>query len=628
MDKKLFFILIYVLIGINLDASAQNILIPQEYNIELEDSAEMGFADAQYKIGKYYYQQYESIKNKYKYQTEKISKEGKPYLEKASSMFMGAARQGIVEAMYGLSKTYSERNDNVFRTDSAFVWLTKAVAAGNADALYKMYEVYTFGLMSVKRDNKLANRYFEKALSKGSAEIYKKKYLQTKDEAERFKYVKLLAEKGEPWGLSGLAEAYLKGKFVPRDTKKALDYFESNRMYSYLDSYYLSIGDSAKYIWTLARMMSNGNRIAESKLRSMNNPIALYWKAAECLQDSTLFGMHFINGILSNEKGLSYLLQSAQQGYAPAMGKLATKLVYTTKGYEWAVKGSELNDPWAQYALALCYLYNQKVCKHDVDQALKYLTKAAEGGVLKAQKHLAGNYLRGDIVNKDVKKAISLYEMAAQQNDIEVFITLGDLYEKQGEYKQSYQNFLKAANQKDPYATFRLALHFAYSYNSHYSGGASRADSLRNTQKGLRLLHKADSLGNVNAPWYIGLFYQNGFGVYKDIGKAIEYWKKAAEKGASFASRDLADIYYEGKLVAKNDDLAFKYAKEAAENTKWGPMTSSMRLLSACYRAGVGTRRDDAKAKYWLEQAAKNKDATAIEVMSGVDEKTLDDLPQ
>ena len=57
-------------------------------------------------------------------------------------------------------------------------------------------------------------------------------------------------------------------------------------------------------------------------------------------------------------------------------------------------------------------------------------------------------------------------------------------------------------------------------------------------------------------------------------------------------------------------------------------MTSSMRLLSACYRAGVETRRDDAKAKYWLEQAAKNKDATAIEVMSGVDEKTLDDLPQ
>ena len=102
MERKLFIILIYVLIGINLDASAQNILIPQEYSVELEDSAEMGFADAQYKIGKYYYQQYESIKNKYKYQTEKISKEGKPYLEKASSMFMGAARQGNVEAMYGL----------------------------------------------------------------------------------------------------------------------------------------------------------------------------------------------------------------------------------------------------------------------------------------------------------------------------------------------------------------------------------------------------------------------------------------------------------------------------------------------------------------------------------------------
>ena len=45
-------------------------------------------------------------------------------------------------------------------------------------------------------------------------------------------------------------------------------------------------------------------------------------------------------------------------------------------------------------------------------------------------------------------------------------------------------------------------------------------------------------------------------------------------------------------------------------------MTSSMRLLSACYRAGLGTKRDDAKAKYWLEQAAKNKDTDAMEILN------------
>ena len=620
--------ILILFVGIS-NSYAQDLLVPQPYSIELEDSAEMGIPEAQYKMGKHCYQQYEFIKNKFKYQTDKIKQEGKPYLEKALSFFKSAAGKGNVGAMYGLSKTYYEKNDNVTRTDSAFVWLTKAVAAGNADALFKMYEVYMFGQMSVKRNDKLAKSYFEKALSKGSAEAYKKKYLQTKDKAEQFKYVQLLAEKGEPCGLSGLAKAYLEGIYVPKNTQKAIDYFERNKMYSYLDSYYLSIGDTAKYIWTLARMMSNGNHNAEGRLRSIkNHPIAQYWMAAECLQDSSLFGMKFKNGHLSIDEGLSYLLLSAQQGYAPAMGKYATKLVYTTKGYEWAVKGAELNDPWAQYALALCYLYNHEVCKKDSDQALKYLTKAAKGGVLRAQKFLADIYLKGyiDNINKDVRKAIDLYEMAAQQNDIEAFKTLGDLYEKQGEYIKSYQNFLKAANQKDPYATFRLALHYAYSYNSQYDGGTSRADSLRNTQKGLRLLHKADSLGNANAPWYIGLFHQLGFGVNKDIGKTIEYYKKAAERGASFASRDLADIYYEGKLVEKNDDLAFKYAKEAAENAKWGPMTSSMRLLSACFRAGVGTKRDDAKAKYWLEQAAKNKDDAAIEILSGVAEKTLDDL--
>ena len=37
-----------------------------------------------------------------------------------------------------------------------------------------------------------------------------------------------------------------------------------------------------------------------------------------------------------------------------------------------------------------------------------------------------------------------------------------------------------------------------------------------------------------------------------------------------------------------------------------------MRLLSACYRYGLGTVIDELKEKYWLEEAIKHKDDKAI----------------
>lgn len=37
--------------------------------------------------------------------------------------------------------------------------------------------------------------------------------------------------------------------------------------------------------------------------------------------------------------------------------------------------------------------------------------------------------------------------------------------------------------------------------------------------------------GDVIGMHWIGVFYHDGFGVTKDIGKAIEFLKKAAEQG-------------------------------------------------------------------------------------------------
>ena len=643
--------ILFLCVGIS-NSYAQDLLVPQPYSIELEDSAEMGIPEAQYKMGKHYYQKFDSSYSK---------DQDKPYKEKASLLFYNAAMQGHMGAMYGLSKTYS--NGMLVENDSVYYWLKRAADAGYADALFDLYKIYergkSFVSTTIKKDKKKAEGYLKQALDKGTTEVYRSYIRHTHDIEEQNKYIQLLAGKGDIGGRMTLAKAYYwgRGKSIPKNQQKVWEicksllkdyedeskcikpgFIKDNIVYDYLSKYYFSIGDSVKAIECLGKDVvaynNGGNAILLHRLANIKkNPAAQYWESAKYCREPDIFGLGSTRYGSDIKKCETNLLESASQGYAPAMGKLAYCFLELDgglglggpwKAYEWALKGAEKDDPWAQYVLGICYLYaynNQTgygrgATKDEIELALKYLSKAAESGVAKAQAKLADLYLKGDKVQKDLNKAISLYEKATHENDINVLVSLGKLYEEQGNYIKSYQNFLRAANQKDPYATFRLALHYAYSYNSQYDGGTSRADSLRNTQKGLRLLHKADSLGNANAPWYIGLFHQLGFGVNKDIGKAIEYYKKAAEKGVSFASRDLAVIYYEGKLVEKNNNLAFKYAKEAAENLKWGPMTSSMRLLSACYRAGLGTKRDDAKAKYWLEQAAKNKDTDAIEILN------------
>ena len=640
MERKLFIILIYVLIGINLDASAQNILIPQEYSVELEDSAEMGFADAQYKIGKYYYQQYALLVD-----GSRTRDEARKYKETAKKWFKAAVSQGNIGAMYGLSQTYYDRYDGEL-SDSLYLWLEKAASANDADAQYDLYILYENGKTDktriFKKDKKKSEQYFQMALRNGSVQAYQRMFYRSKNDVDGVKYLQLMANKQDPWGLMKLAEAYCLGKGIAKNPQKAVEIWNNliddrykpvkesfkNEVNDYLKNYYFSIGDPSKGFEYQAKLASTGygsNSYSLSQ-KSKTDPVAQYWEASLYCKDKSLFGLDKSVFGSDIKKCETLLLQSAHQGYAPAMGKLAYCFLKLDEGkglggpkqaYEWALKGAEKNDAWAQFILAQCYLMGYGGCKKDSELAVKNLSLAADSGLSQAQALLATFFEIGRNVEKNEKKAIELYEKAAQQGHVNALKRLGSIYAEKGDYEKSYQNFLKVANLKDPYSIFRLG-----TLDALYRkvGGINNLSLIK---KGLRLLQKADNMGNEHAPYYIGFFYQNGFAaddgssiVKADVNKAIEHYKRSAERGYSFASSMLAQLYYEGKSVSKNNDLAFKYAKEAAENASYGAVTNAMRLLSACYRAGIGTKRDDAKAKYWLEQAAKNKDAVALEVMS------------
>ncbi len=57
--------------------------------------------------------------------------------------------------------------------------------------------------------------------------------------------------------------------------------------------------------------------------------------------------------------------------------------------------------------------------------------------------------------------------------------------------------------------------------------------------------------GNANAQFYLGLMYDNGWGVPEDDAEAVKWFRKAAEQGDSGAQYSLGVMYAKGEGVPK-----------------------------------------------------------------------------
>ena len=77
--------------------------------------------------------------------------------------------------------------------------------------------------------------------------------------------------------------------------------------------------------------------------------------------------------------------------------------------------------------------------------------------------------------------------------------------------------------------------------------------------KAFQLCHRCADSGKTNAIYLLGIFYLNGFYVGKDLIKAAQYFKEAADKKNIVAILKYAEMLKNGIGVQKNEKLAFKY---------------------------------------------------------------------
>lgn len=126
-------------------------------------------------------------------------------------------------------------------------------------------------------------------------------------------------------------------------------------------------------------------------------------------------------------------------------------------------------------------------------------------------------------------------------------------------------------------------------------------------------LETAAALGDKEAQYNLGFFYQMGFGVQKNYKKAFEYYSKAADQNHSYAQNNLGYLYQCGHGVSTDYFQAYEYYKLAAAQNN----AASDHNLGYLYEFGLGVQKDPKKAiKYYNLASSKSHVPAEYRIMN------------
>lgn len=182
----------------------------------------------------------------------------------------------------------------------------------------------------------------------------------------------------------------------------------------------------------------------------------------------------------------------------------------------------------------------------------------AQAGDAQSMADLGWCYAYGKGVDKDIKKAVELFNKAIAKGNTDAMRRLGNLY-REGDgvpldYSKAMEWYQKAADKGDSEAMYNLGVMYAN------GDGVSQ-----NYAEALKWYQKAADKGDLDAIHNLGVFYENGWSVTKDYTRAIEWYKKAADKGHPASMICMSDMYYFGRGVEKNLNLALDWLAKRME---------------------------------------------------------------
>ena len=402
------------------------------------------------------------------------------------------------QAFYGQGQ---ERNIEV-----AYTYYKQAADMNNPVGIYNLGKYYY-----QKAEYKHAYRLFQKASELDYQPAFIKLYdmhMQgigvRRSRKKAFKYIKTGAELHDSATYHLIAHMYDEGLGTRRNEEKAKMYFEMSATKNHLEG-----------------MHGYGLFLLERKNKSNEHETAFYWldKAAQ---------HHYIPSIeyLINlyQKGHSFLRKKSQI-YLEEMAFHYQELLAKTKNIQ------------ALHEVAKAYREGRAYLSINYDKAFTYYRMLHELDDIQGYLGLGQAYLYGLGTEKDYEKSIDYLEIASSRNNIEAKNLLGEVY-RHGygvdiDYQKAKGYYLGAAEKGNIEALIHLSL-------LHYRGQINNASKLQ----AFTYIKKATEAKMPNAFFWLGLYYELGVGVEKDIEKSIQTYKKAIQLGNHASRYKLANILY------------------------------------------------------------------------------------
>lgn len=208
------------------------------------------------------------------------------------------------------------------------------------------------------------------------------------------------------------------------------------------------------------------------------------------------------------------------------------------KAFAFFLKAAEQKHPRAQFVVGHMYSSGRGVTANK-QESLQWKQKAASQGYAQAQSDLGDH----DYEQKNYAEALVWYRKAAEQNNANAQYGIGYQYYK-GEgvpvdLNEAIQWMLKAANQGNVNAQDDLA--------NIYARQKNYADAVKWTLK------LAEG-GSINRIRILGVFYENGIGVQKDLITAYQFYSVAATMGHDAKATELK-TELEKKLSAHDQKM-------------------------------------------------------------------------
>ncbi|MGB9235258.1 MAG: AMIN domain-containing protein [Terriglobales bacterium] len=234
--------------------------------------------------------------------------------------------------------------------------------------------------------------------------------------------------------------------------------------------------------------------------------------------------------------------------------------------------------------------------------ALNWYTKAAQQGSMDAATDIALLYANGKGVARDTSQAVTWFRRAAEGGDASAQYNLALMYER-GEgvpqdYKEAVRWLTPAADQNLVPAILDLAELFLRPPNSTLVADVGKA---------VQYYEKAADLGSAVAQATLGTIFTRGLSGKVDYEQAVKWYRKAADQGEPDGELGLGVMYALGHGVPVDFEEARRLLTAAADR---GQIEAQYDLAIMC-EEGKGAPADRDLAAHYYQMAAERGMAKA-----------------